>query len=313
MPPRPRSVRSIALTVALLAGLLTVAGVVTQVVTTQTASADTTLCDQFASMPIQNGRYIVQNNRWGSSATQCIDVTGAGFSVTQQDGTKATNGAPNSYPSIYYGCHYGNCSSGTTLPLQASTSAFAAITTSVTMTYPSAGTWDAAYDIWFDPTPRTNGQNTGAEIMVWLNHQGGIQPVGSQVATVTLAGGTWAVWEGNVGWNVVSYVRTSATSSARYPVATFFNDAVHRGFAQTSWFLTSIQAGFEPWQGGVGLAVNAFTVTTTASASSPAAPITSANSPAANSVATPSTTVSTAPASASTQTLAHHNSPNCKK
>src|SRR6266487_1545086 len=195
MPPRPRSVRSIALTVALLAGLLTVAGVVTQVVTTQTASADTTLCDQFASMPIQNGRYIVQNNRWGSSATQCINVTGAGFSVTQQDGTKATNGAPNSYPSIYYGCHYGNCSSGTTLPLQASTSAFAAITTSVTMTYPSAGTWDAAYDIWFDPTPRTNGQNTGAEIMVWLNHQGGIQPVGSQVATVTLAGGTWAVWE----------------------------------------------------------------------------------------------------------------------
>src|SRR6266704_2602605 len=85
------------------------------------------------------------------------------------------------------------------------------------MTYPSAGTWDAAYDIWFDPTPRTNGQNTGAEIMVWLNHQGGIQPVGSQVATVTLAGGTWAVWEGNVGWNVVSYVRTSAASSARFP------------------------------------------------------------------------------------------------
>src|SRR6266487_3195993 len=233
MPPRPRSVRSIALTVALLAGLLTIAGVVTQVVTTQTASADTTLCDQFASMPIQNGRYIVQNNRWGSSATQCIDVTGAGFSVTQQDGTKATNGAPNSYPSIYYGCHYGNCSSGTTLPLQASTSAFAAITTSVTMTYPSAGTWDA------------------------------------------------------------SYVRTSATSSARFPVATFFNDAVHRGFAQTSWFLTSIQAGFEPWQGGVGLAVNAFTVTTTAS--SPAAPITtSATSATGNSPASPTSPATTA-------------------
>ncbi|WP_263992013.1 GH12 family glycosyl hydrolase domain-containing protein [Mycobacterium bourgelatii] len=25
-----------------------------------------------------------------------------------------------------------------------------------------------------------------------------------------------------------------------------------------SWYLTSIQAGFEPWQGGVGLAVESF-------------------------------------------------------
>jgi hypothetical protein len=26
-----------------------------------------------------------------------------------------------------------------------------------------------------------------------------------------------------------------------------------------SWYLTSIQAGFEPWNGGVGLAVDNFT------------------------------------------------------
>ncbi len=30
------------------------------------------------------------------------------------------------------------------------------------MTYPSGGVWDAAYDIWFDPTARRDGQNTGA-------------------------------------------------------------------------------------------------------------------------------------------------------
>jgi hypothetical protein len=46
------------------------------------------------------------------------------------------------------------------------------------------------------------------------------------------------------------------------PVSTFFNDAVSRGRAQRAWYLTSIQAGFEPWQGGVGLAVSNFLVTT---------------------------------------------------
>ena len=77
------------------------------------------------------------------------------------------------------------------------------------MSYPNNGSiYDASYDIWFDPTPRTDGQNTGAELMIWLNHTGSVQPVGSEVATVTTwPAATWDVWFGNSGWNVVSYVR----------------------------------------------------------------------------------------------------------
>ena len=249
--------RSILMTLVLVAGFGVAA-----LGGSRIAAADTQICDAFGTLPIQNGRYIVQNNRWGTGATQCINVTNTGFSVVQADGSTATNGAPKSYPSVYYGCHYGNCSSGTILPLSASSSSFANITTSVSMSFPSAGTWDAAYDIWFDPTPRTNGQDTGAELMVWLNHQGTIQPVGSQVATVSLNGATWNVWEGNIGWNVVSYVRQSGTSSMNFSVSSFFNDVVSRGYGSRSWYLTSIQAGFEPWIGGVGLAVNTFSVTT---------------------------------------------------
>jgi hypothetical protein len=252
-----RFLRSIGLTVLLVVGTA-----VGPVGTTQTALADTQICAQYGSTSIDSGRYIVQNNRWGTSATQCINVTSTGFSVIQADGSNATNGAPKSYPSVYYGCHYGNCSSGTILPLQATASGFSGISTGVGMSYPSAGTWDAAYDIWFDPTARTNGQDTGAEVMVWLNHQGTIQPVGSQVATVSLNGATWNVWEGNIGWNVVSYVRQSSTGSMNSSVSSFFNDAVSRGYASTSWYLTSIQAGFEPWVSGVGLTVNSFSVTT---------------------------------------------------
>src|SRR5882762_4980482 len=222
------------------------------------ARADTTICDKFGSTTIQSGRYIVQNNVWGASTTQCLNVTSTGFSITRADHNLPPGGAPASYPSIYAGCHYGNCSAGSSLPMRATDSRFASVRTSASLSYPNSGTWDAAYDIWFDPTARTNGQNTGEEIMVWTNDRGGIAPVGHQVATVNLAGGTWNVWEGNIGWNVVSYVRTAATGSVSFAVNTFFNDTVNRGFAQRSWYLTSVQAGLEPHQSGAGFAVNSF-------------------------------------------------------
>ncbi|MFG2043234.1 cellulose binding domain-containing protein [Dactylosporangium sp. NPDC048998] len=230
--------------------------------TTGAAHADTTICEKYGSTTIQGGRYVVMNNVWGTTQPQCINVTSTGFSISQANHNVPTNGAPASYPAVYYGCHYANCSSGSILPLRVSDSRFAGIQTSVSMSFPGSGQWDAAYDVWFDPTARTDGQNTGAEIMVWVNHAGAPQPVGSKVATVNLAGATWDVWFGNTGWNVVSYVRNPGAGSASFAPAAFFNDAVSRGYAQNSWYLTSIQAGFEPWTGGQGLAVNNFSVTT---------------------------------------------------
>lgn len=242
--------------------VLTLALLATVLIAPKPAHADVAICEKYGSTNIQGGRYIVQNNNWGDDTTQCINVTSTGFAITTASHNKPTNGAPGSYPSVYFGCHYGNCSAGSGLPMQASAGGFGGISTSVAMGYVSSGVWDAAYDIWFDPTPRTNGQNTGAEVMIWLNRLGPIQPVGSQVATVNLAGATWAVWFGNIGWNVISYVRTSGTSSASFTVDTFYSDAVNRGYAQRSWYLTSIQAGFEPWVGQTGLSVNSFSVTT---------------------------------------------------
>jgi hypothetical protein len=243
------------------AGLLIAAGVAV-VATEGAAQADTQICEKYGSTTIQGGRYVVQNNVWGTDQTQCINVTTTGFSISQANHNVPTNGAPAAYPSVYYGCHYANCSVGSILPLRVSDSRFAGMQTSVSMSFPGSGQWDAAYDIWFDPTARTDGQNTGAEIMVWVNHAGAPQPVGSRVGTANIAGGTWDVWEGNIGWNVISYVRNPGTSSVSFAPAAFFNDSVSRGYAQTSWYLTSIQAGFEPWTGGQGLAVNTFSVTT---------------------------------------------------
>jgi hypothetical protein len=218
------------------------------------AHADTQICDQYGSTTIQ-GRYVVQNNRWGTTSTQCINVTSSGFQVTQADGT-ATNGGPKSYPSVFYGCHYTNCSPGTNLPAQLSS--ISSAPTSVSFNYVGNAVYDAAYDIWLDPTAKKDGVNK-TEIMVWFNHVGSIQPVGSKVGSASVAGRTWDVWTGNNGGNdVISFVAPSAISSWSFDVKAFANETVSRGLAQSNWYLTSVQAGFEPWQNGAGLAVTSF-------------------------------------------------------
>ncbi|MGC0372840.1 GH12 family glycosyl hydrolase domain-containing protein [Streptomyces sp. SAI-229] len=243
----------------LFATLLTALAVVAALVTgTAPAQADTTICEQFGSAVIQ-GRYVVQNNRWGTSATQCVTATDTGFRVAQADGSVPTNGAPKSYPSVFNGCHYTNCSPGTALP--ARISGISSAPSSISYGYVGDAVYNASYDIWLDPTPRTDGVNR-TEIMIWLNKVGPIQPIGSQVGTATVAGRTWQVWSGGNGSNdVLSFVAPSAISSWSFDVMDFVEETVARGMAQNDWYLTSVQAGFEPWQNGAGLAVNSFSST----------------------------------------------------
>jgi hypothetical protein len=97
------------------------------------------------------------------------------------------------------------------------------------------------------------------EIMIWFNRQGSIQPIGGVVGTTTIGGRSWQVWRGSNGANnVISYVAPSPITSWSFSVLDFINDVRARGAITTSWYLTSIQAGFEPWNGGVGLAVDNF-------------------------------------------------------
>ncbi|KAB1949706.1 glycosyl hydrolase family 5 [Micromonospora sp. ALFpr18c] len=243
---------------ALAAAGLLVASSLVAVALGGNASADTQICEQYGSAVIQ-GRYVVQNNRWGTTAQQCINVTSNGFEITTLNGSSPTNGAPTAYPSVFFGCHYTNCSPGTNLPIQVSQ--ISSATSSISYRYVSGATYNASYDIWLDPSPKRDGVNQ-MEIMIWLNRQGPIQPIGSVVGTTNLAGRTWEVWRGSNGSNnVISYVAPSAISSLNFSVLDFINDVRNRGAITNSWYLTSIQAGFEPWQGGVGLAVTSFSAT----------------------------------------------------
>ncbi|TDT39101.1 cellulose binding domain-containing protein [Streptomyces sp. BK208] len=251
--PRVRVPRG--LSGALGAACATFALVASLVTTAAPAQADTTLCEPFGTTTVQ-GRYIVQNNRWGSSATQCVTATDTGFRVTQADGSTPTNGAPKSYPSIFNGCHYTACSPGTKLPARVDT--ISSAPSSISYSFVGNAVYNASYDIWLDPTPRTDGVNR-TEIMIWFNRVGPIQPIGSPVGTATVGGRTWEVWSGGNGSNdVLSFVAPSAISSWSFDVKDFVRETVARGLAANDWYLTSVQAGFEPWQNGAGLAVNSF-------------------------------------------------------
>jgi cellulose 1,4-beta-cellobiosidase len=157
------------------------------------------------------------------------------------------------------------------------------VTSSWNTSQPGGGNaYDVAYDIWFNQTPTTNGQPNGAELMIWLNHNGSVQPFGSQVASnVSIGGRGYNVWFGTQGWNTISYTMTSpATSVSNLDIGQFAADAVSRGYIRSSWYLIDVEAGFELWQGGAGLATNSFSVSTGGSSPSPSpSPTTTSPSP----------------------------------
>jgi Glycosyl hydrolase family 12/Cellulose binding domain len=238
-------------------------------------AATTTLC-QFETSAVSGGTYKVQNNEFDSGASECATTDGnADFTVANSSIDNATDGSPGAYPSIYQGCHWGNCSSGglTSTPIQVADLTAGTVTTSWSTTQPGGSSdYDVAYDIWFNQTPTTSGQPNCAEMMVWLNHNGSVQPFGSQVASgVSLGGHTYNVWEGGQSFgDTVTYdMTTAATSVSDLDVGTLAQDAVSRGYISKSCYLIDVEAGFELWQGGAGLATDSFSVNVAGGGSSP--------------------------------------------
>jgi hypothetical protein len=235
--------------------------------TAASAHASTTVLARSQSAPVAGGAYTVQNNEWGSSAPESITTDGgADFTVAHSSISNATNSAPGGYPSIYAGCHWGSCTQGglAANPVRVSTlTDRGTVTTSWSTSQPGGSSdYDVAYDIWFNQTPTTSGQPNGTELMIWLNHNGPVQPFGAKVASnVRIGGRSYDVWFGRQAWNTVSYTMTSGTTSVRnLDVGALTADAVDRGYIQKSWYLIDVEAGFELWQGGARLATKSFSV-----------------------------------------------------
>ena len=225
------------------------------------AWAATTLCNsQTAS--VAGGAYTVQNNEWNSSAPECISTDGNADFTVANSSINLSGGAPGGYPSIYKGCHWGACTSNSGLPIPVSSMTPGEVTSSWSTTQTS-GAYDVAYDIWYNQTPTTSGQPNAEEMMIWINHTGGVEPFGSVVASnVSIGGRVWTIWEGRMStWNTVSYVlNTGVTSVSNLDVDQLAADSVQRGYMTNSDYLIDLEAGFELWNGGVGNATNSYSV-----------------------------------------------------
>src|ERR1700735_1762436 len=143
--------------------LLALSGGIAAVIGNAGAQAATTSLCQEQTASVTGGTYIVQNNEFDSSASECVTTDGnADFTVANSSIANATNGEPGAYPSIYPASRWGDCSSGglTTSPLEVSNLTTGKVTTSWSTTQPggSGNAYDVAYDIWINQTPTTAGQ-----------------------------------------------------------------------------------------------------------------------------------------------------------
>jgi Glycosyl hydrolase family 12 len=273
------------------------------------ASASTSAVKPVCTMqtsPVAGGAYTVENDEWGSSAPECVTTDGtAGFTVAKSSIANVTDGAPGGYPAIYKGCHWGACTSRSGFPIKVSDIAAGTVTTNWSTTQPGGDNdYDVAYDIWFNQTPTTSGQPNGTELMIWLNHNGHVQPFGSKVASdVSLGGRSYDVWYGQQGWNTVSYTMNSGATSVRnLDLKPLVADLVKRGYLKSSWYLIDVEAGFELWQGGAGLATKSFSVNVAGGGASSPSPTRSAPSRAATATRPARSTPSPAPPPRTTPT-----------
>jgi hypothetical protein len=236
-------------------------------------AGDAVLCNS-QRLAVDGGVYAVQNNEWGSGAVECVAVGGSGgFTVTRSAIANSTSGAPGGYPSIYRGCHWGTCTPRSGLPVPVSRLLSpGTVTTAWATAQPGTGAYDVAYDIWFNRAPGTGGRPDGAELMIWLNHNGPVRPFGSQVSTAAIGSRSYDVWFGKQAWNTISYSMVTGAASVRdLDIGRFVADALRRGYIQESWYLIDVEAGFELWQGGAGLATDSFAVNVPGGSSAPIA------------------------------------------
>jgi hypothetical protein len=194
--------------------------------------------DNFGSF--SSGGYTINNDVWGSGAgPQTIWAnSGNNFGVWSN---QPNTGGVKSYP---------HSARDVGRPL----SALHSVSSNFNVTRPGSGAYETAYDIW--------ANNNAFEIMLWVDKQGAVGPLGSQQTTATVGGHTWTVFKGSNGSNAVfSFVRTSNTDSGSVDIL-----AVLKWIESRGWFgdvtLGSVQFGFEitSSSGGLNFTANNYSV-----------------------------------------------------
>jgi len=207
-------------------------------------------CEKYGTISVSGGEYTIQNCVWGADTRQCVETTsGTGFRVSVSEHNQ---GSVAGYPSVFKGCHWGDCTNNSGMPVRVRDVSSAPFSFSVSSYRPS-GDYNVAAEAWLSPNQSSDdGYNGGAEVMIVLDVRN-MGYSGSQVGTFM----GHDVYFAEIGWNFVTYVSTGR-SSASGDMMDFINDAISRGYVDPSWYLHVMEAGFEIMSGGQGLECNSF-------------------------------------------------------
>jgi len=212
------------------------------------------------------GQYVIENNNFGGQPECVSRADGSGFRVTRSAASARLGiGQPNAYPEIYTGYHWGT-QAGNAFPAQLSSLSYARSSWSVAVIRARRDSaYDAAYDLWVNRGRQVaaSGQPDGAEVMIWLTEQAVPPPVPG-TPTVTVDGAAYyrielARREHGVSWPLTIYRRVAPVTSVRdLSLLGFVADAAAQHRLSMSWYLESVEAGFEIWRGGAGLDSKSF-------------------------------------------------------
>ncbi|MDF6017660.1 hypothetical protein [Streptomyces sp. JH34] len=199
-----------------------------------------TSSEQWGNYTTSDG-YILYNNIWGSGAgTQSIWAnSSSNWGVTANH---PNTGGIKSYP---------NAKKTVNKPI----TSLSSLTSTYNVTVPSSGAYNTSYDIW--------DTDYDYEVMLWVNYNGAVGPLGTAQGTVTLGGHTWAVYKGSNGANeVFSFLRTSDSSSGTVnilPILKWIKDTKGWWGNET---IGDVQFGYEitSSSGGLNFTTNGFGV-----------------------------------------------------
>ncbi len=229
------------------------------------ASSSAQLCHPYQYLQVTNRlgeRFIVRNDNYGG-LQECVinHGTRANFAVAQSSARSRTR-EPVAFPYIFLGCSWGLCTTGSGLPARVST--LRDPRTSWDISARASGVWDATYDIWFNKDPITTGQATGAELMIWLNSHGSPAPgrhsgiVWEDHARWYLR--SWVTQHAGIKWRLIQFRRVRPTSRVVHlSLGGFIHRMERYRWVRPRYWMLNIDAGFEIWRDGKGLATNWFT------------------------------------------------------
>ncbi len=224
------------------------------------AAGPTTLCAAGERIHVDGrwGDYVLMNNTLHPrSAPECISHyrPGPSFAVIRS-GANSHGPESEAYPNLFSGCSWGFCSDRSALPARVFSLRHPWVSWSAR--FRPGGKWDANLDMWLSRSAQVRGQVTGAEVMIWVSAHGF-----AHVGTVTRIDGirwhfvhwtTRSLIQRHVTWPLIIFrtvrPRHRVGHLALKPFFRYLRrlHLIHRGY-----WLDSVHAGFEIWNGGRGL------------------------------------------------------------